>query len=52
MYAIGLLCFLMILESFGHEFPFWLAPLNTFLLLGIFLLLSLRANQDVKKITV
>jgi hypothetical protein len=52
MYAIGLLGFLMILESFGHEFPFWLAPLNTFLLLGIFLLLSLRANQDVKKITV
>jgi hypothetical protein len=49
MYAIGSLGFFMILESFGQEFPFWLAPLNTFLLLGIFLLLSLRANQDIKK---
>jgi hypothetical protein len=50
MYAIGFLGGLMILESFGREFPFWLAPLNTFLLLGIFLFLSVRANQDVKKI--
>ena len=42
MYSIGFLGGLMILESFGREFPFWLAPLNTFLLLVIFLWLSYR----------
>lgn len=40
MYSIGMLGALMILESFGRHYPFWLAPLNTFLLLGIFLYLS------------
>jgi len=42
MYSIGLLGGLMILESFGREYPFWLAPLNTFLLLSIFLYLSYK----------
>lgn len=42
MYSIGVLGILMILESFGKEYPFWLAPLNTILLLGIFLFLSWR----------
>lgn len=45
MYAIGLLGALMIMESFGHEFPFWLAPLNMVVLLSIFLFLSIRANK-------
>jgi hypothetical protein len=45
MYAIGLLGALMIMESFGKEFPFWLAPLNMVVLLGIFLFLSIRANK-------
>jgi hypothetical protein len=49
MYAIGMLGLIMILESFGREFPFWLAPLNTTLLLTIFLYLSYR---DLKKIIV
>ncbi|MBI4991947.1 MAG: DUF475 domain-containing protein [Candidatus Harrisonbacteria bacterium] len=40
MYSIGMLGGLMVLESFGQHYPFWLAPLNTFLLLGIFLYLS------------
>ncbi len=48
MYAIGFLGFLMILESFGQEFPFWLAPLNTFLLLGIFLFLSFKESRELK----
>lgn len=51
MYAIGVLGAIMILESFGHEFPFWLAPLNMFLLLGIFLFLSVRSNQARNKLT-
>jgi len=42
MYSIGMLGALMILESFGQEYPFWLAPLNTFLLLAVFLYLSYR----------
>ncbi len=49
MYAIGFLGAMMVLESFGHEYPFWLAPLNTFLLLAIFLWLSVRANKKVKE---
>ena len=46
MYSIGVLGFIMILESFGNEIPFWIAPLNTFLLLGIFLFLSYK---EIKK---
>ncbi len=50
MYAIGLLGGIMMLESFGHEFPFWLAPLNMFVLLGIFLFLSVRSDKVRKKL--
>ena len=42
MYSVGVLGVLMMLESFGQEYPFWLAPLNTAVLLGVFLWLSLR----------
>lgn len=42
MYSIGLLGIMMVLESFGHEYPFWLVPLNTFVLLGFFMFLSVR----------
>lgn len=42
MYSIGMLGLIMTLEAFGQHYPFWLAPLNTFLLLGIFLFLSYR----------
>lgn len=42
MYSIGFLGSLMIFESLGQHFPFWLAPLNTILLLVIFLGLSFR----------
>ena len=42
MYSIGFLGGIMILESFGKHFPFWVAPLNTFLFLGLFLFLSYR----------
>ncbi len=52
MYAIGVLGAIMVLESFGHEFPFWLAPLNMFLLLGIFLFLSVRSNKSLQKTSV
>jgi len=40
MYSIGLLGGMMILESFGREYPFWLAPFNTIILLLFFLYLS------------
>ena len=45
MYSIGVLGGIMVLEAFGKEYPFWLAPLNTFALLAIFLFLSIRANR-------
>lgn len=50
MYSIGMLGILMILESFGKEYPFWLAPLNTVILLIIFLGLSFREIKDAEKL--
>jgi len=50
MYAIGILGGIMVLESFDHEFPFWMAPLNMIILLGFFLYFSVRSNKKrVKK---
>jgi len=49
MYSIGLLGGIMVLEAFGKNFPFWLAPLNTVLLLAVFMGLSLRELRDAKK---
>jgi len=49
MYSIGLLGVLMILESFGREYPFWVAPLNTTLLLVFFLYLSWREIKLAEK---
>ena len=49
MYSIGFLGAIMVLEAFGKNFPFWMAPLNTFLLLAIFMGLSLRELRDVAK---
>lgn len=49
MYSIGMLGGLMVLESFGKHYPFWLAPLNTVLLLVVFMYLSLRELKMVKK---
>ncbi len=42
MYSIGMLGALMTLESFGKDFPSWLAPLNTIALLLFFLFLSYK----------
>lgn len=49
MYSIGMLGALMILESFGKEYPFWLAPLNTTLLLVFFLWLSYREIRQAER---
>jgi hypothetical protein len=49
MYAIGVLGAMMMLESFGQEYPFWLAPLNMVILLGIFLFMSIKANKKLKE---
>lgn len=48
MYSIGMLGFLMMLESFGKEYPYWLAPLNTLILLLFFLYLSYRELRMAK----
>src|SRR3990167_806410 len=50
MYSIGMLGSIMILESFGEEFPFWLVPLNTIILLLIFLFLSWREIKLAEKL--
>jgi len=50
MYSVGMLGTLMVLESFGKEFPFWIAPLNTTLLLLVFLFLSWREMKQAKAI--
>jgi uncharacterized protein len=49
MYSIGMLGALMVAESFGREYPFWVAPLNTFILLAVFLWLSYREIRMVSK---
>jgi len=49
MYSIGVLGGIMVLEAFGKDFPFWLAPLNTLVLLIIFMGLSLRELRDASK---
>lgn len=48
MYSIGMLGGLMVLESFGRHYPFWLAPLNTFFLLAIFFYLSGRKIKQTR----
>jgi len=50
MYAIGVLGAVMTLESFGKEFPFWVAPASMVLFLGLFLGLSIRANKKATAI--
>lgn len=50
MYSIGMLGSLMILESFGKHYPFWLVPLNTFFLIGSFLYLSYKEIKEKEKI--
>ena len=45
MYSIGALGGIMVSESFGWHYPFWLAPLVTLTLLALFLFLSVRENQ-------
>lgn len=49
MYSIGVLGAIMIFESFGKHFPFWFAPLNTALLLVVFLYLSYREIKLAKR---
>lgn len=48
MYSIGMLGVIMVLESFGEHYPFWFAPLNTVILLSVFLYLSYRELQLAK----
>ena len=48
MYSIGMLGLLMVTESFGKEYPFWLAPLNMVILIIIFLGLSIKELRQTK----
>jgi hypothetical protein len=42
MYSVGVLGVMMVMESFGKEYPVWFAPLNTVVILAVFLFLSYR----------
>jgi hypothetical protein len=46
MYAVGVLGGVMVLEAFGHEFPFWFIPLCSFAVLAVFLIMSV---SELKK---
>jgi hypothetical protein len=50
MYSIGVLGTVMVFEAFGKTFPFWIAPVNTFLLLAVFLTLSIREINEAKRL--
>ncbi len=52
MYAVGMLGVLMTLESFGREYPSWLAPMNTVVILGIFSYLSLVEVKKARKVAI
>lgn len=43
MYSVGVLGAVMVLESFGREVAFWVAPFNTVLIVSIFFFLSWKA---------
>jgi hypothetical protein len=50
MYSIGMLGGIMVLESFGTHVEFWVAPLNTLLLLVVFMWLSIREIRMAEKV--
>ena len=49
MYSVGALGALMVSESFGKEYPFWLAPLVTVSLLSLFLYLSFKETKKTSQ---
>lgn len=46
MYSIGMLGLIMMLEAFGTEVHFWIAPLCTLVLVAYFMWLSVRENAQ------
>lgn len=48
MYSVGVLGMIMVIEAFGHEFPFWLVPLCTLSILIIFMSLSVKDLKQAK----
>ncbi len=51
MYAIGVLGTIMMLESFGQEFPFWFSPVVMITLLGLFFFLSIHNNKSKARLS-
>jgi uncharacterized protein len=45
MYSIGVLGAFMSVEAFGVEIPYWIAPVSTFILLGIFISLPQKKKD-------
>ncbi len=49
MYSIGVLGVIMALEAFHIEVPFWIAPVNTVVIGGLFLFLSIKEVRMAEK---
>jgi uncharacterized protein len=49
MYSIGMLGLMMVFESLGKNYPFWLGPLNMVIIIGIFAWLSYKEIRMAKK---
>jgi len=45
MYSIFVLGIIMMMDAFGIEIPFYISPLLTFIIIGFFLLKSIKHNQ-------
>ncbi|MCK9578359.1 DUF475 domain-containing protein [bacterium] len=49
MYAVGVLGSIMVLESFGQEYPFWFIPLCSIGILAVFFVMSINEIKKEKK---
>lgn len=49
MYAVGVLGSVMVLESFGHEYPFWFIPLCSISVLLVFFMMSVNEIKKEKR---
>jgi hypothetical protein len=45
MYSILVLGIIMICESFGFDFPFWISTLMTFIIIGLFFV---KSHKEIK----
>ena len=47
MYSIFVLGIIMLVDAFGGEIPSYVSPLVTFIIIGLFLMKSIKKNKEV-----